>query len=88
MRVIWRHFLAAVMDPAVSLSTTVLFRWKSFLDHVDHAAPRALWRWTTARPRKGTTRSRGRLGNGCPCGGEYEGLLVWLPSPENNRRCG
>ena len=45
MRVIWRHFLAAVMDPAVSLSTTVLFRWKSFLDHVDHAAPRAPGRW-------------------------------------------
>ena len=36
----------------------VLFRWKSFLDHVDQAAPRAPRRWTTARPRKGTTRSR------------------------------
>src|SRR3954463_10683663 len=35
---------------------TVLFRWKSFLDHVDHAARRAPRRWTTARPRKGTTR--------------------------------
>ena len=63
-------------------------RWMSFVDHVDQAAPRAPWRWTTARPRKGTTRSRGRLGNGCPRGGEYEGLLVRLPSPENNRRCG
>lgn len=50
--------------------------------------PRAPWRWTTAKPRKGTTRSRGRLGNGCPCDGEYEGLLVRLPSPENNKRCG
>ena len=47
MRVIRRHFLTAVVDPAVSLSTTVLFRWKSFLDHVDHAAPRAPGRWTT-----------------------------------------
>ena len=60
-------------------------RW---MDIIDHAAPRAPWRWTTARPTMGTTRSRGRLGNGCPRGGEYEGLLVWLPSPENNRRCG
>ena len=38
---------------------TVHVRWKSFLDHVDHAAPRAPGRWTTARPRKGTTGSRG-----------------------------
>ena len=36
----------------------VHFRWMSFMDHVDHAAPRALGQWTTARPRKGTTRSR------------------------------
>ncbi len=26
--------------------------------HVDHAAPRALGRWTTVRPRKGTTQNR------------------------------
>ena len=58
MRVIRRHVLAAVVDPAISLSMTVLFQWKSFLDHVDHAAPRAPGRWTTVRPRKGTTRSR------------------------------
>ena len=57
---------------------TVLFRWKSFLDHVDHAARRAPRRWTTARPRKGTTRSRGRRGSGCPSGEEYEGSLVRL----------
>ena len=63
-------------------------RWMSFVDQVDQAAPRAPWRWMTARPRKGTTRSWGRLGNGCPRGGEYEGFLVRLPSPENNRRCG
>ena len=67
---------------------TVHGRWMSFVDHVDKAAPRAPGRWTTARPRKGTTQSRGRLGNGCPRGGEYEGLLVRLPSPENNNRCG
>mgnify|MGYP005814341165 CR=1 FL=1 len=69
-------------------SCTVVFRWMSFIDHVDHAAPRAPGRWMTARPRKGTTQSRGRLGSGCPRGGEYEGLLVRLPSPGNNRRCG
>ena len=57
---------------------TVLFRWKPFLDHVDHAAPRALERWTMARPRKGTTRSRGRRGSGCTRGEEYEGSLVRL----------
>ena len=67
---------------------TVHDRWMSFFDHVDQATQRAPWWWTTARPRKGTTLSRGRLGNGCPRGGEYEGLLVRLPSPENNRRCG
>src|SRR3954464_9580893 len=54
----------------------VLFRWKSFLDHVDQAARRAPRRWTTARPRKGTTRSRGRRGSGSPRGEEYEGSLV------------
>ena len=41
-----------------------------------------------ARPRKGTTQSWGRRGSGCPRGEEYEGSLVRLPSPENNRICG
>ena len=57
---------------------TILFRWKSFLDHVDHAAPRAPRRWTTVRPRKGTTGSQGRRGSGSPHGEEYEGSLVRL----------
>ena len=35
---------------------TVHFRWMSFIDHVDQAASRAPWRWTMARPRKGTSR--------------------------------
>ena len=56
---------------------TVLFRW-NVVDHVDHAAPRAPRRWTTARPRKGTTRSHGRRDSGCPRGEEYEGSLVRL----------
>ena len=73
MCVIRRHFLAAAVDLAVSLSRTVLFRWKSVVDHIDHAVPRAPRRWTTARPRKGTTRSRGRRGSGCPREEEYEG---------------
>ena len=50
-------------------------RW---MDIVDHAVPRAPGRWTTARPRKGTTRSQGRRGSGCPCGEEHEGSLVRL----------
>ena len=33
---------------------------------------------TTARPRKGTTRSRGRRGSGSTRGEEYEGSLVRL----------
>src|SRR3954465_13028846 len=57
---------------------TVLFHWKSVVDHIDHATPRAPRRWTTARPRKGTTRSRGRRGSRCPRGEEYEGSLVRL----------
>ena len=57
---------------------TVLFRWKSVVDHVDHAAPRAPRRWTTVRPSKGTTRSQGRCSSGCPREEEYEGSLVRL----------
>ena len=57
---------------------TVHVRWKPFLDHVDHVAPRAPGRWTTARPRKGTMRSRGRRGSGCTREEEYEGSLVRL----------
>ena len=68
---VWRTQLSA--SPR-----TVHVRWKSFLDHVDHAAQRAPRWWTTARPRKGTTRSRGRRGSGSPCGEEYEGSLVRL----------
>ena len=67
------------MRPWTQLSAsprTVHVRWKPFLDHVDHTAPRAPGRWTTARPRKGTTRSRGRRGSGSPRGEEYEGSLV------------
>ena len=57
---------------------TVHFRCMSVVDHVDHATLRALGRWTTARPRKGTTQSRGRRGSGCPHEEEYEGSLVRL----------
>ena len=81
--VMWRnHYFARNKEtfpfvrPWIQLSTsprTVHFRWMSFFDHVDHAAPRAPGRWTIARPTKGTTRSRGRHTSGCPCGGEYEG---------------
>ena len=57
---------------------TVHFRCMSVVDHVDQATPRAPGQWKMARPRKGTTRSRGRRGSGCPRGEEYEGSLVRL----------
>ena len=56
---------------------TVHVRWKSFLNHVDHAAPRAPGWWTTARPRKGTTRRQGRVGSCFPRGGEYDYTRVY-----------
>ena len=55
---------------------TVLFRWKLVVDHIDHAAPRAPRWWMMARPRKGTTRSRGRRSSGCPREEEYEDEAV------------
>ena len=61
--------MCAVMDPAV--------RCMSVVDHVDHAMPRAPGRWTMARPRKGTTRSQGRLGSCFPRGGEYDYTRVY-----------
>ena len=78
MRAIRRHFLAATWTKLSASPRIVLFRWKSFLDHVDHAAPRAPGQWTMERPRKGTTWSRGRRGSGSPRGEEYEGSLVRL----------
>jgi hypothetical protein len=78
LRIIRRHFLAATVDPAVSLSTYNTLLMKSFFNHIDHAVPRAPRRWTTARLRKGTTRNRGLRDIGCPCGEEYEGWLVRL----------
>ena len=73
---------------------TVLFRWKSVIDHVDHAAPRASWRWSG--------RQRG-LGMGRRGAGEdaavvaraerstrvhWFGCGVRLPSLQNNRGSG
>jgi len=78
LRVIRRHFLAASWTQLSGSPRTVLFRWKSVVDHVDHAAPRAPGRWTTVRPRKGTTRGRGRRSSGSPRREEYEGSLVRL----------
>ena len=69
------------MPPWTQLSAsprTVHVRWKSFLDHIDHAALRAPGRWTMARPRKGTTGSRGRCRSGSSRREEYKGSLVWL----------
>src|SRR3954471_3619836 len=57
---------------------TVLFQWKLVVHHIGHAAPGEPRRWATVRPRKGTARSRGRRGRGCPREEEYEGSLVQL----------
>ena len=83
----WRnHYLARNKEafpcvrPWTQLSAspcTVHFRWMSFINHVDQAAPRAPGRWTTARPRKGTTRSQGILGSCFPHGGEYDCTRVY-----------
>ena len=56
---------------------TVHFKCMSVDDHVDHAAPRAPGRWTTARPRRRTTRRQGRLGSFSPRGGEYDCTRVY-----------
>ena len=40
-RGIRRHFLAAAVDPAVSLSTHILLPMVSFVNHVDHFAQSA-----------------------------------------------
>ena len=47
--------MRAAMDPAVSLSTYSPLPMDVFVDHVDHAAPRAPGRWTTVRPRIATS---------------------------------
>ena len=65
---------------------TVLFRWKSFLDHVDHTAARAPRWWTMVRPRKGTTRSWGRAVVDAQAEGStrvhWFDCSVRLPSPQ------
>ena len=73
---------------------TVLFRWKSVVDHVDHAVPRAPGRWSGWRWGLG----RGRHGAGEDVEVEaraerstrvhWFGCGVRLPSPQNNRGCG
>ena len=55
----------------------VHLRCMSVIDRVDLAAPRAPRRWTTVRPRKGTTRRQGRLGSCFPRGGEYDCMRVY-----------
>ena len=69
--------MRAAVDLAVSLSTYSPLQIHVGLDHVDQAAPRAPGRWTTARPRKGTTWRQGRLGSCFPRGGEYDCTRVY-----------
>ena len=79
--VIRRHFLAcediAGGSELSASPRTVNFRCMSVVDHVDQAASRAPGRWTTARPRKGTTRRQGRRGSCFPGGGEYDCTRVY-----------
>ena len=71
---------------------TVLFRWKSVVDHIDYAVPRAPRWWTTARLRKGMTRSREDAVVDAHAERStrvhWFGCGVRLPSPQNNRGCG
>ena len=69
--------MRATVDPAVGLSTYSPLQMHVVVNHVDHAAPRAPGRWTTARPRKGTTWRQGRLGSCFPRGGEYDYTRVY-----------
>ena len=46
LRVIKRHFLAAAWTQMLASPRIVLFRWKSVVDHVNHAAPRAPGLWS------------------------------------------
>ena len=70
-----------MLRPWIQLSASprkVHVRWNPFLDHVDHAVPRAPKLWTTVSPRKWMTQSQGRRDSGSPRGEEYEGSLVRL----------
>ena len=69
--------MRAAVDPAVGLSTYSPLQMHVVVDHVDQAAPRAPGRWTTVRPRKGTTQRHGRLGSCFPRGGEYDCTRVY-----------
>ena len=46
------------LDQLSASPCTVLFRWKSVVDHIDHSAPRASRWWTTARPGRGRHRAK------------------------------
>ena len=69
--------MRAAVHPAVILSMHNLLPMVSFVNHVDQAAPRAPGRWTTVRPRKGTTRRQRRLGSCFPRRGEYDYTRVY-----------
>ena len=70
----------------------VLFRWKSVVDHIDHAAPRAPGWWTAVRTRKGVTRSREDAAVDAHAKRStrvhWFGCGVRLPSSQYNRGCG
>ena len=94
MRVIRRHFLAAAWTQLSASPHAVLFRWKSVIDHVDHAAPRAPGQWSGRQ--QGLGRGRHGAGEDVAMDAHMEkstrvhwfGRDLRLPSPVNNRECG
>ena len=82
------------MRPWTQLSAsprTVHFRCMSVVDHVDQAAPGAPEQVDDGEAKEGNDTETGKTRQLFPTRRGvrlYEGLLVRLPSPENNNRCG
>ena len=89
LRVIRRHLLAAVWTQLSASPCTVLFRWKSAVDHVDHIAPRAPGRWSGRRRGLGRGRRRAREDTAVEARAERSTRVHWfgcgvrLPSPQS-----
>ena len=70
---------------------TILFGWKSVVDHVDQAAPGAPEQVDDGEAKEGNDTETGKTRQLFPTWRGvrlYEGLLVRLPAPENNNRRG
>ena len=65
--------MCAAVDRAVNLSSTVHFRWMSFVDHVDHAAPSASKVVDDGEASDSNEPEMGRRGSRVADGEVYEG---------------